>query len=78
MDIVTVKKTGTNYRVNFDVKGRWRLVKISKEDAKYKLCKVTKSSMGQKKIPFITTADGRSIRYPHPHIKEHDSIKLNS
>ena len=34
--------------------------------------------MGQKKIPFITTADGRSIRYPHPHIKEHDSIKLNS
>ena len=78
MDIVTIKKTGTNYRVNFDVKGRWRLVKISKEDAKYKLCKVTKSSMGQKKIPFITTADGRSIRYPHPHIKEHDSIKLNS
>ena len=66
MDIVTIKKTGTNYRVNFDVKGRWRLVKISK------------SSMGQKKIPFITTADGRSIRYPHPHIKEHDSIKLNS
>ena len=33
MDIVTIKKTGTNYRVNFDVKGRWRLVKISKEDA---------------------------------------------
>ena len=78
MDIVTIKKTGTNYCVNFDVKGRWRLVKISKEDAKYKLCKVTKSSIWQKKIPFITTADGRSIRYPHPHIKEHDSIKLNS
>ena len=35
MDIVTINKTGTNYRVNFDVKGRWRLVKISKEEAKY-------------------------------------------
>ena len=64
MDIVTINKTGTNYRVNFDVKGRWRLVKISKEEAKYKLCKVT-------------TADGRTIRYPNPHIKEHDSIKIN-
>ena len=77
MDIVAIKKTGTYYRVNFDVKGRWRLVKISKEEAKYKLCKVTKRSMGPKRIPFITTADGRTIRYPHPHIKEHDSVKLN-
>ena len=77
MDIVAINKTNTFYRVNFDVKGRWRLVKISKEDAKYKLCKVTKRSMGPKKIPFIVTADGRTIRYPHPHIKEHDSIKLN-
>ena len=77
MDIVTINKTGTYYRVNFDVKGRWRLVKISKEEAKYKLCKVTRRSMGPKKIPFITTADGRTIRYPNPHIKEHDSIKIN-
>ena len=77
MDIVTINKTGTNYRVNFDVKGRWRLVKITKEEAKYKLCKVTRRSMGPKRIPFITTADGRTTRYPNPNIKEHDSIKLN-
>ena len=77
MDIVTINKTGTNYRVNFDVKGRWRLVRISKEEAKYKLCKVTRRSMGPKKIPFITTADGRTLRYPNPNIKEHDSVKIN-
>ena len=77
MDIVTINKTATNYRVHFDVKGRWRLVKISKEDAKYKLCKVTRRSMGPKRIPFITTADGRTIRFPSPNIKEHDSIKIN-
>ena len=77
MDIITIKKTGLNYRVNFDVKGRWRLVRISKEEAKYKLCKVTRRSMGPKKIPFITTSDGRTLRYPNPHIKEHDTIKLN-
>jgi len=67
MDIVTVNKTGSHYRVNFDVK----------EEAKYKLCKVTKRCMGPKKIPFITTSDGRTLRYPNPHIKEHDTIKLN-
>ena len=77
MDIVTVNKIGANYRVNFDVKGRWRLVKISKEEAKYKLCKVTKRMMGPKKIPFITTSDGRTLRYPNPLIKEHDTVKLN-
>ena len=37
IDIVTLNKAGANYRVNFDVKGR----------------------------------------YPNPHIKEHDTIKLN-
>ena len=77
MDIVTINKTGTNYRVNFDVKGRLRLVIISKEEAKYKLCKVTRRSMGPKKIAFITTADGRTIRHPNPNIKEHDLIKIN-
>ena len=33
--------------------------------------------MGPKKIPFITTSDGRTLRYPNPHIKEHDTIKIN-
>ena len=33
--------------------------------------------MGPKKIPFITTSDGRTLRYPNPHIKEHDTVKLN-
>ena len=32
---------------------------------------------GTKKIPFITTSDGRTLRYPNPHIKEHDTVKLN-
>ena len=33
--------------------------------------------MEPKKIPFITTSDGRTLRYPNPNIKEHDTIKLN-
>jgi small subunit ribosomal protein S4e len=33
--------------------------------------------MGANKIPFVTTHDGRTIRYPHPDIKKNDSIKFN-
>lgn len=77
MDIVTIRKANTNYRVSYDVKGRWRLAKIAKEEAKYKLCKVAKRQMGPKKIPFITTTDGRTLRFPNPEIKQHDTIKLN-
>ena len=32
---------------------------------------------GTKKIPFIVTSDGRTLRYPNPNIKEHDTVKLN-
>jgi small subunit ribosomal protein S4e len=33
--------------------------------------------MGPKKIPYIITNDGRTLRFPNPDIKRHDSIKLN-
>ena len=77
MDIIHIVKTNSFYRVNFDVKGRWRLVKISKEDAKFKLCKVTKRCMGPKKSPFVVTSDGRTLRFPNPNIKQNDTVKLN-
>ena len=77
MDIVTVNKISANYRVNYDVKGRWRLVKISKEEAKFKLCKVLKRYMGPNKAPFINTSDGRTLRFPDPNIKSNDTIKLD-
>jgi len=33
--------------------------------------------MGVNRVPYIVTNDGRTIRFPHPDIKKHDSIKLN-
>ena len=33
--------------------------------------------MGDKGIPFISTHDGRTIRYPDPLIKVHDTVKLD-
>ena len=76
MDIVSIKKTGTHYRVNFDVKGRWRLVKISKEDAKYKLCKVTKRSMGPKESPSSPPQTVEPSDIPTPTSKNTTQLKL--
>jgi small subunit ribosomal protein S4e len=33
--------------------------------------------MGPKKVPYIVTHDGRTIRFPHPEIQKNDSVKLN-
>lgn len=43
----------------------------------YKLCKVKKLQTGPKNVPFLTTHDGRTIRYPDPLIKVHDTIRLD-
>lgn len=43
----------------------------------YKLCRVKKVGTGPKGIPFIVTHDGRTIRYPDPQIKAHDSVRYD-
>merc|ERR1712051_1154508 len=77
MDVVSIPKTGENFRILYDIKGRFQPVRIDAKEASFKLCKVTKKVLGKNKIPYIVTHDGRTIRYPHPDIKKNDSIKLN-
>ncbi|MCO5611593.1 hypothetical protein L7F22_065847 [Adiantum nelumboides] len=76
MDVVSIAKTGENFRLLYDSKGRFTLHSISLEEAKYKLCKVRAACFGDKGIPYITTFDGRTIRYPDPLIKANDTIKI--
>ena len=33
--------------------------------------------MGDKGIPFVSTHDGRTLRYPDPLIKVYDTVKLD-
>ena len=77
MDVVTIEKTKENFRILYDVKGRFILKKIKSDEAKYKLCKVKSRSIGPNKIPYIVTHDGRTFRYPDPNIKVNDTLKLN-
>jgi len=76
-DVITIEKTGENFRLLLDTKGRFVLQPISADEAKYKLCKVKKLIVGGKGIPFVVLHDGRTVRYPDPLIRANDSVKFD-
>jgi small subunit ribosomal protein S4e len=77
MDVVQVEKSGENFRLLFDVKGRYQAHKIDDNEANFKLLKVTQNAVGPNKVPYIVTHDGRTIRFQHPDIKVLDTVKFN-
>merc|ERR1712110_1195732 len=52
-------------------------VRLSREEAQYKLCRVNKIYVGANKVPCAVTHDGRTIRYPDPDIKVNDVVKVD-
>merc|ERR1711994_66353 len=69
MDVVQIDKTGENFRIIYDVKGRFTVHRITASEAAYKLCRVRAVSTGPKGVPYLHTSDGRTIRYPDPNAK---------
>ena len=77
MDVVTMEKSDDRFRLLFDTKGRFVLHRITKEDAQYKLARVVKQKVTEKKVPTVTTHDGRTIRFPDPNISVLDTVKID-
>ncbi|CAD5230761.1 unnamed protein product [Bursaphelenchus okinawaensis] len=77
MDVVEIEKTNEVFRMLYDTLGRFTVHRIHKSEGQFKLCKVTKSFLSKNAVPVITTHDGRTIRYPDPNIKVHDTIVLD-
>jgi len=77
MDVVAIEKTKENFRLLYDTKGRFVLHKIAKEEAAYKLCSVKKVFRGPKAVPYCITHDGRTLRYPDPDVKTHDTVLVD-
>ncbi|KYQ90961.1 40S ribosomal protein S4 [Tieghemostelium lacteum] len=77
MDVVQIKETKEDFRLLYDPKGRFTLQRITPEEAKFKLARVTKVETGNQGIPYVHTDDGRTIRYPDPSIKIHDTVKID-
>merc|ERR1711868_236148 len=78
MDVISIEKTGENFRLIYDTKGRFTVHRIQAEEAEYKLGKVKRVQLGRGAIPFLVTHDARTIRYPDPLIKVNDTIKFDT
>jgi small subunit ribosomal protein S4e len=59
MDVVTIEKSGENFRILYDVKGRFTIHRISAEEASYKLLKVKKVQLGAKGVPYVLDDEER-------------------
>jgi len=77
MDVVSLEKSNEFFRLLYDVRGRFAVHRIGAEEAKYKLCRVKQLEMGKKKVPYIVTHDGRTIRYPDPLVAVNDTVKVD-
>ena len=60
MDVITIDKTGENFRLVYDTKGRYTVHRIQAEEAEYKLGKVKRVQLGKGGIPFLVTHDART------------------
>merc|ERR1712203_403851 len=58
MDVIQVEKTSENFRIIYDVKGRFTVHRITSQEAKYKLCKVREVKVGPNAVPYLYTTDG--------------------
>merc|ERR1711970_603256 len=68
-------------KVLTDSKGRFVVHRLNNKqfskEMRFKLCRVQKLSWGAKGVPYLTTHDGRTIRYPDPCSKTHDTVKVD-
>lgn len=60
MDVIGIEKTGENFRLIYDTKGRFTVHRIKTEEAEFKLGKVRRVQLGKGGIPFLVTHDART------------------
>lgn len=77
MDVINIEKSGDQFRLLYDTKGRFVLHKLSVAEAGYKLGRIVNMGVSDKNVPYVTTHDGRTFRYPDPLIKVHDTVKID-
>merc|ERR1712224_156756 len=73
-DVIDIEKTNEHFRLMIDPKGRFVLHQISKDEAKYKLCRMRKIALGNRGIPIAVSHDAKHIRYPNPNVKANDTV----
>merc|ERR1711943_85833 len=81
MDVISIEKTDEHFRMLYDSKGRFVVHRLNNKqfskEMQFKLCRVQRLAVGAKVVPCVTTHDGRTIRYPDPCSKVHDTLKVD-
>lgn len=77
MDILSIPKTGENYRILLDTKGRLTLHPISAEDAEFKLAKIVNKSTIKGGKTQLNLHDGRNVIVEEDNYSAYDVVCLN-
>ncbi len=77
MDVISIPSINSNYRFLFDEKGKVKLVKISENEAKIKLCKIKNKKAAKKGKIQITLHDGRNILIDEKKFNTGDTIEIS-
>merc|ERR1712118_286135 len=81
MDVISIEKTDEHFCMLYDCKGRFVVHRLNNKqfpkEMQFKLCRVQRLAVGAKGVPCVTTHDGRTIRYPDPCSKVHDTLKVD-
>ena len=77
MDVISIPKLKTYYRIVFNRKGRLTLVSISEKDATWKLCRIQNKSMIKGGKIQLNLHDGKNIIVQKDEYKTGDALKYS-
>ncbi len=77
MDVVSIPEVKQYYRVLLDTKGKLRFIKISKDEAKWKLVRIENKTTVKGGIIQLNLHDGRNILLPKNKYKSGDVLKIS-
>merc|ERR1712158_303262 len=77
MDVITIDKSGENFRLIYDTKGRFVVHRINADEASYKLCRVKSVNVGMNsggrnlgRVGVITSRDRHPGSFDIVHVKD--------
>ena len=77
MDIIDVVDLGMHYMISLDTNGKFRLLKITKEDANHKFCKIINKTMLKKNKLQLNLDDGQNIIIEKDEYKVGDTVVID-
>lgn len=75
-DVVTVKKTNQHYRLILTPQRKFKLHKISSEEAQFRITKI-RHKMTEGNIPYTCSIDGFNFRFVDPAVEITDTVKVD-